>query len=457
MKLYYAKLLKGLKDIYLYDALENYVVKVPNKFFEILNNKDYWDLNKNYYENYLKENNIRDVTKPITTHFSNITEIDIENLESRIINGIDKITLSITNECNMECIYCIYHDKFSNPKLLKKNMTWDVAKKAMDMLLENSLNHDNIRLGFYGGECLMRFNFIKECVEYFEKCDNGVLKSYGLTTNGILLAKKEIRDYLTKYRFFVLVSFDGPQNIHDRYRKIKGGKGTYQIVLNNLKKWYEESPEYFLDYVSLNTVCAPPISDTILNYYFKEFPIKTSYSSLVMTDYFNKNIELVKNSYEKKVLDRIEEDDIFECNEEQLSFYKRFINVSYGITNNSGKRVIDKFVVGSPCLPYRRLFVSVNGKYYPCEKVDEVDINCIGDVNCGIIRERVLKLMSYYQEISSKKCSGCWAHRICYSCYANVEESCEEKKEMLQDEFIYYLENIYNNRRLLRLVEESEG
>ena len=151
------------------------------------------------------------------------------------------------------------------------------------------------------------------------------------------------------------------------------------------------------------------------------------------------------------------EDDIFECNEEQLSFYKRFINVSYGITNNSGKRVIDKFVVGSPCLPYRRLFVSVNGKYYPCEKVDEVDINCIGDVNCGIIRERVLKLMSYYQEISSKKCSGCWAHRICYSCYANVEESCEEKKEMLQDEFIYYLENIYNNRRLLRLVEESEG
>ncbi len=49
-------------------------------------------------------------------------------------------------------------------------MTWDVAKKAMDMLLENSLNHDNIRLGFYGGECLMRFNFIKECVEYFEKC-----------------------------------------------------------------------------------------------------------------------------------------------------------------------------------------------------------------------------------------------------------------------------------------------
>ena len=55
MKLYYAKLLKGLKDIYLYDALENYVVKVPNKFFEILNNKDYWDLNKNYYENYLKQ------------------------------------------------------------------------------------------------------------------------------------------------------------------------------------------------------------------------------------------------------------------------------------------------------------------------------------------------------------------------------------------------------------------
>lgn len=56
----------------------------------------------------------------------------------------------------------------------------------------------------------------------------------GLQTNATLITD-ELASHLAEYHFLVGVSLDGPAELHDRFRKAKGGGGSHEMVLQGIE------------------------------------------------------------------------------------------------------------------------------------------------------------------------------------------------------------------------------
>ena len=52
-------------------------------------------------------------------------------------------------------------------------------------------------------------------------------------------------EYLVDNNVSVLVSLDGPEEMNDRYRKTKGGTGTFRNVMKNIERLRKMNSEYF--------------------------------------------------------------------------------------------------------------------------------------------------------------------------------------------------------------------
>ena len=74
-----------------------------------------------------------------------------------------------------------------------------------------------------------------------------------------------------------------------------------------------------------------------------------------------------------------------------------------------------------PCIPgIVRLFVNVNGEFFPCEKVPELAYSCIGNIDNGFDIERIKQIMNIGR-LSEKECKSCWAVRLCSCCLNDIE------------------------------------
>ena len=87
-----------------------------------------------------------------------------------------------------------------------------------------------------GGEpTVMGLDFFQKVVAIQKRlCTKGKLYANALQTHGMLL-NEAWADFLKRENFLVGISLDGPQSVHDRYRKDRQGKGTFQKVFENAK------------------------------------------------------------------------------------------------------------------------------------------------------------------------------------------------------------------------------
>ena len=320
MKLYYAKaFITENKNIFLYDALLESLHEIEENFYKIIESDNLSDEQEKFYYNYINEYNIRNIINPPQTEISHGYKTDIIE---RIINSHKKLLiLSITNKCNMNCTYCIYHDKFNNIDEINHTMPFETAVKAIDNLLETSLNLEQAHIGFYGGESLLEFDLIKRCVEYIKSKSSGIKITFGTTTNGILLNNERIRRYFEDNNFQVSVSLDGPKILNDRYRITKLGKGSYATVISNLNLWYKENPDFVKSKVLINIVEAPPVYLKVLDDFFCGFPMYYSYSSFFCTPYFKSHMD-VSDDNMKKIVERENSNFSKRFNDEVIRSYK---------------------------------------------------------------------------------------------------------------------------------------
>lgn len=118
-----------------------------------------------------------------------------------------------------------------------KDMDWETAKKAIDFLKLHSDKAEETHIGFYGGEPLMNFPLIKQAAEYALDVFNGKM-TFAMTTNATLVSD-EIADFLMRHDFNIIVSLDGPEELHDANRIMVDGKGSYTKTVQGIKKLLE--------------------------------------------------------------------------------------------------------------------------------------------------------------------------------------------------------------------------
>lgn len=179
-------------------------------------------------------------------------------LQNFLDRKIDSMTLQVTQNCNLRCGYCIYAEDRNHGQRTHSNkkMSFDLAKRAIEFYYDHSIDSEMPNISFYGGEPLLEFSLVKNCVEYANRLFEGRRIGYSMTTNATLLTEK-VLDFLIKEKFNLMISLDGPKGIHDLERKFAlSGNGSYDVIMKNIENMWQDNPE-FAETVSISMVVNP--------------------------------------------------------------------------------------------------------------------------------------------------------------------------------------------------------
>ncbi|MDC7289405.1 Cys-rich peptide radical SAM maturase CcpM [Blautia schinkii] len=413
---------------YFYDRYTDSVIRVSDDEYRALERLERGEeqsydkqLLKKYKNNGLLHNSI----------LKGIEHPDLKNIEHFLNNNMSQLILQVTQQCNLRCDYCAYSGGYYNRKHETKAMTFEVAKKAMDFYVQHSNETNMLTVGFYGGEPLISFSLIKKCVLHLIEVCNGKELSFGLTTNGTLLTD-EIVDYLVKYDFSIMISLDGPQKEHDINRKFISGKGSFNTIISNLERLQERYPQFYKRKITFNTVINTKSDlNAIMNYFEKEtlFPDGAnslnfvSPNGLVNEELAKYNIEFYRvywYEYLKMLLALLKKIE-WDKRRKLLRSHVEEIKRTYIMLHNH-KIEFSYMHHNGPCLPgVRRLFVNVDGIFYPCERVSETsDDMIIGNLDNGFDLGKIEYLINHGRIIEDK-CLNCWNLRRCSFCLGNAE------------------------------------
>lgn len=434
---------------YFYDVNTDKIVKVPEKVYKILKNSKNISMNEEAAE-IIKDLKKRGFLK--NKHISESIHPMSEFVEDFLNDHIPLMILQVTQQCNLRCEYCVYSGGYENRTHANKYMDLETAKKGIDFLIKHSRGLDRVTIGFYGGEPLLNFKLIQKCVNYAKNTYEGKEISFTITTNGTLLSK-EISDFLVSENFSILISLDGPKEIHDQNRKLTGkGQGSFDIIIKNLEELKKRHPDFFAKKVNFNTVLDARrgfscVSDYISGESF--FSENIFVSSLVDTNN-KKHIDtacqefITERKYEefKVFLYKLNFLDKADVSKIMLDYFdKLFQGWEYSLAFPRSE-LPEKWHHGGPCIPGgQRLLMNVDGNFYPCERVDEeAEICKIGDIYSGFDIPKIVKILNI-EKVTEELCKSCWAYSKCSICI-----SCSKcNQEIMQEEIIKKCEQIRSN------------
>ena len=424
---------------YLYDRNTDGIIKVPDDVYmylngEISNNKYVDD-----YINYLKKNGLL-LSELIGEGSHPLTDM----LDYYLKNKMTHIILQVTQECNLRCEYCVYSDNYITRIHNTRKMSFETAKKAIDLLIKNSRDSERVSFSFYGGEPLLEFNLIKDCVKYAKEKGEGRNISFRFTTNGTLLTKEKL-PFLVDNNFTLLISLDGPYDIHNIHRKFANdNKGSFEKIYENLKLLKELYPQFYKENISFNTVLDPNNSFDYIKNYFDHDPMyknNTFSFSTISEDYSKNNIYYSPQFIEEErymiFLTYLNKLRHFRKNSFKSKFTEPFFaNIKEVFDNiNSEEKgfSIKKGHRGGPCIPGRiRAFVSVDGNIFLCEKISETsEAGKIGNVNTGLDKKKVRQLLNI-ESNTKELCKNCWAYHRCNICAVKADDGTNISVEVIK-------------------------
>ena len=149
---------------------------------------------------------------------------------------IKALCLHVAHTCNLSCSYCFASQgKYHGERAI---MSFDVGKRALDFLVENSGDRRNLEVDFFGGEPLMNWQVVKDLVTYARSIEKDAGKNFRftLTTNGVLL-DDEVTDFCNREMHNVVLSLDGRKEVNDRFRVDVAGNGSYDRIVPNFQRF----------------------------------------------------------------------------------------------------------------------------------------------------------------------------------------------------------------------------
>ena len=146
--------------------------------------------------------------------------------------------------CNLHCDYCFFLKKEKLYPGSNFRMPDEVHEAYIRQLLE-AHQVPQVTVAWQGGEpTLMGLDFFRRSVELQKKYRNpGIRIENTFQTNGILLNAEWCR-FFHDNSFLIGLSMDGPRELHDFYRKDKGGQGTFDRVLKAARLLQEHKVEF---------------------------------------------------------------------------------------------------------------------------------------------------------------------------------------------------------------------
>lgn len=378
-----------------------------------------WHILKRYTDQgYLQESRLKEIEHPATAYMPFYLE-----------NGMSQLTMQVTQECNLRCSYCTYGGGYANQRThSKKTMSLETMKKCVDFIMARSRNVDEVVLAYYGGEPLLEINKIKACMNYVKKKYKWRTVQHTITTNGTLL-KGDILKFLMDNNCNVLISFDGPREIHDLNRVYDNGKGSFDDIMNNMNHIKKQYPEYYSKVMFITTV-APNVDFACVNNFFDADDILSDNSVICnQLNPFGATDEIAYNDlynivakYQtvKLILSKI---DLYSM-EKISKIFTTGLSVTERTYVGLSKSILtEKAHPSGPCLPgVMRPFVDVDGNIFPCERVSEGSQAVqIGHIDTGFDMAKANAIINIGR-LTETECKSCWNFVNCLLCVASCDK-----------------------------------
>jgi|WetSurMetagenome_2_1015567.scaffolds.fasta_scaffold141862_1 uncharacterized protein len=170
-----------------------------------------------------------------------VPDTDAERMEMReAFNEANRLGTSfsvqmvLNLDCNLACTYC-----YEGGMKGRNYMSPETASLLAGLAENGYITHGKgVELSFYGGEPLMSLDLIVSLSERLQKAasTNGTTYSFNMVTNGTLLSAAMVEKLLPLGFTGAKVTLDGPRENHNRFRPFVSGKGSFDLIVSNLKE-----------------------------------------------------------------------------------------------------------------------------------------------------------------------------------------------------------------------------
>ena len=333
-------------------------------------------------------------------------------LKQKTSGVVKALCLHIAHTCNLNCSYCFASQgKYHGERAV---MSYEVGKRALDFLIENSGTRRNLEVDFFGGEPLMNFQVVKDLVAYARSIEREKGKNFRftLTTNGVLV-DEDVIEWANRECANVVLSLDGRKEVHDRFRVDYAGKGSWEKIVPKFQRFVEArgGKDYYMR--GTFTHANPDFLEDIrkmLELGFTELSMEPVVcaegdpSALTEED-----LTVVMDQYERLAELMLERDKAGK----PFTFYHYMIDLT-----------------GGPCI-YKRIsgcgsgteYMAVTpwGDLYPCHQFVGEERFRLGDIWQGVTNHEIRAEFAACNVYAHEECRDCWARLYCSGgCAANA-------------------------------------
>ena len=325
---------------------------------------------------------------------------------------VKALCLHVAHTCNLNCSYCFASQgKYHGDRAL---MSFEVGKRALDFLIENSGHRTNLEVDFFGGEPLMNWEVVKQLVAYARTQEEPNHKKFRftLTTNGMLI-DDDVIDFANREMSNVVLSLDGRKEIHDRLRVDYAGNGSYDRIVPRFQKLVASrgGKNYYMR--GTFTHANPDFTKDVFHMAdlgFTELSMEPVVCApgdpAALTP---EDLEIVKEQYEILAKDMLRR----EKEGKPITFYHYMLDLT-----------------GGPCV-YKRIsgcgsgteYMAVTpwGDLYPCHQFVGEEKYKLGNIWDGVTNTALREDFRACNAYARKECDDCWARLYCSGgCAANA-------------------------------------
>ncbi len=337
--------------------------------------------------------------------------------------GIAKnVTFIVTKDCQLACKYCYLVGKNT-----KERMTFDVAKQAIDYILdrEDEYREESVIWDFIGGEPFLEIDLIDKICDYLKvemfRRNHHWFNSYrfSFSTNGINYHTEKVQNFIKKNHehLSIGITIDGTKRKHDLNRiwkttemeqgimpKPEDERGSYDDVVKNIPLWLEQFPHGGTK-VTISSADIPYIKESVLHLY--SLGIHEVNINCVFEDVWKEGDDKLFENQLMSLADAIIDNDYY--TDYTCSFFSEHI----------GKPLQDN---GNWCGAGMMLAVDAAGYFYPCTRFAGYSLRSkkpiiIGNVRDGINKNLLRPFLTLDRTTQSpKECIDCEVASGCAWC-----------------------------------------
>lgn len=330
--------------------------------------------------------------------------------------GIAKnITFIVTKDCQLACKYCYLVGKNE-----KERMSWQIAKSAIDYILDNEKNfkEESVIWDFIGGEPFLEIDLIDRICDYIKtelyRRNHHWFNSYrfSFSTNGINYNSEKVQRFIVKNHghLSIGITIDGTKRKHDLNRIWKGEgpeKGSYDDVVRNIPLWLKQFPNGATK-VTISSADIPYIKESVLHLY--SLGIHEVNINVVFEDVWKEGDDALFEQQLMELADAIIDEEWYE--DFVCSFFSENIGKPMDPANDNQNW----------CGAGMMLAVDAAGNFYPCTRFAAYSLRSkkpiiIGNVRDGIDKDKLRPFLTLDRTTQSpQKCIDCDVASGCAWC-----------------------------------------